>query len=125
MTDVETPAAREPEAPEPPGRRCARSTKARAMIYKAAARFRQSKAVGRSRSVGRGLAKAGKALGRGLSRAGEAIARKRVLMPSCIAVGLGGSFAAILGLHSLLARAGSTDAWSAAIGAVATVVLVL
>ena len=35
------------------------------------------------------------------------------------------SYAAILGLHSLLARAGSTDAWSAAIGAVATVVLVL
>ncbi len=95
------------------------------MIDNAAARLSQSQAVGRSKAVGRGLAKAGKALGRGLARAGKAIARKPVLVPSCIAIGLGGSYAATLGLHSLLARAGSTDAWSAAIGAVATVVLVL
>jgi hypothetical protein len=48
-----------------------------------------------------------------------------VVIPIVVVVIVGGSAAATFGLHALLVRSGSTDAWAAAIGAVSTVVLVL
>ncbi len=58
-------------------------------------------------------------------KSGHRLARRIVVIPIVVVVVVGGAIAATFGLHALLVRSGSTDAWAAAIGAVSTVVLVL
>lgn len=103
MTDDERPAVQEPETPERKKLKSADQAKiAAAKVAKAAGWVAQS-----------------------FVKASKPVVRRRVLVPIAILAGVGISYIATLGLHSLLARSGSTDAWAAAIGSVSTVVLVL
>jgi hypothetical protein len=62
---------------------------------------------------------------RTLTNVAKSILRRRVLVPTFILLLLVATYPATLWLHSLLVKSGSTDAWAAAIGTVATVELVL